>query len=122
MQKFVELLLGVSAVCFASFGPLRGSEPDNRSFVLMNNGSVFHGVVRPVGEKMEIRLGQDATIQVDSKQVGHIAASKLELYQDQPNIDSFIREATTIADRKTINNAISVCVSISFPSLAMWRL
>ena len=83
MQKFVELLLGVSAVCFASFGPLRGSEPDNRSFVLMNNGSVFHGVVRPVGEKMEIRLGQDATIQVDSKQVGHIAASKLELYQAQ---------------------------------------
>jgi hypothetical protein len=83
MYKFVGLLLGVFAVCFASFNPLRGSEPDNRSFVLMNNGSVFHGVVRPVGEKMEIRLGQGATIQVDSKQVGHIAASKLELYQAQ---------------------------------------
>jgi len=83
MQKFVGLLLGVFAVSFASFSPLHGSDPDNRSFVLMNNGSVFHGVVRPVGEKMEIRLGQGATIQVDSKQVGHIAASKLELYQAQ---------------------------------------
>lgn len=83
MYKFVGLLLGVFAVFFASFSPLRGSEPDNRSFVLMNNGSVFHGVVRPVGEKMEIRLGQGATIQVDSKQVGHIAASKLELYHAQ---------------------------------------
>ena len=83
MHKFVGFLLGVFAVCFASFSPLRGSEPDNRSFVLMNNGSVFHGVVRPVGEKMEIRLGQGSTIQVDSKQVGHIAASKLELYHAQ---------------------------------------
>ena len=83
MHKFFGLLLGVLVTGLSFFDSVHGSEPDNRSFVLMNNGSVFHGVVRPIGEKMEIRLGQGATIQVDSKQVSHVAASKLELYHAQ---------------------------------------
>ncbi len=56
---------------------------DDRSFVLLNNGSVFHGVARSVGERLEIQLGEGSSIQVDKKQVAFVASSKLELYEKQ---------------------------------------
>jgi hypothetical protein len=60
-----------------------GQTESEQSYVMLFNGSIFHGVVRPVGERLEIRLGTGSSIQIDNKQVAFVAPTKRALYDLQ---------------------------------------
>lgn len=60
-----------------------GQTASEQSYVMLLNGSIFHGVVRPTGDRLEIRLGTGSSIQIDNKQVAFIAPSKRALYDLQ---------------------------------------
>jgi hypothetical protein len=60
-----------------------GQTASEQSYVMLMNGSIFHGVVRPTGDRLEIRLGTGSSIQIDNKQVAFIAPSKRALYDLQ---------------------------------------
>jgi hypothetical protein len=68
--------LGISGVAL-------GQTASEQSYVMLMNGSIFHGVVRPTGDRLEIRLGTGSSIQIDNKQVAFIAPSKRALYDLQ---------------------------------------
>ena len=63
--------------------PLISDDGNEPSYILLANGNVLHGVARPYGEKIELRLGGGNLVHLDSKQVVHIAPSRRALYDMQ---------------------------------------
>ncbi len=77
------LIIATLSGSYLSLIALAQQESDDRSFVLLANGNVLHGVAKPVGDRVELRLGEGSTIQIDKQQVVYVASSKLGLYEKQ---------------------------------------
>lgn len=85
MFRLVRLFSITAAIAWTSIAcnVAFGQSASEQSYVMLFNGSIFHGVVRPVGERLEIRLGTGSSIQIESKQVAFVAPSKRALYDLQ---------------------------------------
>lgn len=77
------LTLTLTAACTCAPLELHAQSGGERSYVMLINGNVFHGVAKPVGDRIEIQMSEGNVIQVSKQQVASIASTKFELYERQ---------------------------------------
>lgn len=80
-RTFRTLILAVACLCPGA--EIFAQSESEKSYVMLLNGNVFHGIARPMGDRLELRLSQGNSIHLDSKQVAFIAPTKVALYERQ---------------------------------------